>query len=146
MRPWAETCPWAALVAALDRSCAPRGPTPTLRGRPPVATRVLVALAWLTHEVAGADAPLGRRVRTDLAVRSAGGMGEVQGEGSQAHVVLPEGLAQVRRRLDEPLLAARLALQAATAREAGLVRPAHVVVDPVPCEQGSPRVHDAATR
>jgi hypothetical protein len=61
-------------------------------------------------------------------------MGEVQGEGSQAHVVLPEGLAQVRRRLDAPLLAARLALQAATAREAGLVRPAHVVVDPVPCE------------
>jgi len=44
LRPWAETCPWAALVAAVDRRFAQRFPTPTTRGRPPVSTRVLVAL------------------------------------------------------------------------------------------------------
>jgi hypothetical protein len=38
-----------------------------------------------------------------------------------------------------------LAIQAATAMEEGLVSPAHVVVDPVPSEQGSQRVNDAAT-
>jgi len=39
----------------------------------------------------------------------------------------------------------RLALQAATAMEEGLVSPAHRVVDTFPREQGSPRVTDAAT-
>jgi hypothetical protein len=68
LRPWAETCPWAALVAALDRSCAQRFPTPTPRGRPPVSTRVLLALEWLKHELACSDAQICRRVRTDLAV------------------------------------------------------------------------------
>jgi hypothetical protein len=38
-----------------------------------------------------------------------------------------------------------VAIQAATAMEAGLVSPAHVVVDTFPSEQGSQRVHDAAT-
>jgi hypothetical protein len=41
LRQWAETFPWAALVAAVDRSFAQRLPKPTLRGRPPVSTRVL---------------------------------------------------------------------------------------------------------
>jgi hypothetical protein len=41
LRPWADTCPWAALVAAVDHACAQRFPTPTKRGRPPVSTRVL---------------------------------------------------------------------------------------------------------
>ena len=67
-------------------------------------------------------------------------------DGSQEHVVLPEVLAHVRRRLDAPLMAELLALQAATAMEDGLVSPAHLVVDPFPSEPGSPRVHDAATR
>ena len=40
-------------------------------------------------------------------------------------VVLPEGLAQFRRRLDAPLMAELLAIQAATAMEDGLVSPAH---------------------
>ena len=66
-------------------------------------------------------------------------------EGSQAQFVLPEVLAQFRRRLDEPLMAELLALQAATAMEDGLVSPAHLVVDTFPSEQGSPRVTDAAT-
>jgi hypothetical protein len=41
LRQWADTFPWAALVAAVDRSFAQRFPTPTARGRAPVATRVL---------------------------------------------------------------------------------------------------------
>ena len=44
IRQWADTFPWAALVAAIDRSFAQRFPTPTTRGRPPVSTRVLRAL------------------------------------------------------------------------------------------------------
>ena len=40
LRQWAETFPWAALVAAVDRSFAQRFPKPTTRGRPPVSTRV----------------------------------------------------------------------------------------------------------
>ena len=73
------------------------------------------------------------------------GIGEVQGERSQEHCVLPEGLAQFRRRLDAPLMEERLAIQAAAAMEEGLVRPAHLVVDTFPSEHGSPRVNDAAT-
>ena len=45
LRPWAETFPWAALVAAVDRRFAQRFPRPTTRGRPPVSTRGLLALA-----------------------------------------------------------------------------------------------------
>jgi hypothetical protein len=41
-------------------------------------------------------------------------------------------------------MAERLAIQAAAAMEDGLVSPAHVVVDTLPSEQGSPRVNDAA--
>ncbi len=59
--------------------------------------------------------------------------------------MLPEVLAQFRRRLDEPLMAELLAVQAATAMEDGLVSPAHLVVDTFPSEQGSQRVNDAAT-
>jgi hypothetical protein len=44
VRQWADTFPWAALVAAVDRSVAQRFPTPTARGRAPVATRVVLAL------------------------------------------------------------------------------------------------------
>jgi hypothetical protein len=44
IRQWADAFPWVALVAAIDRSFAQRFPKPTTRGRPPVATRVLLAL------------------------------------------------------------------------------------------------------
>jgi hypothetical protein len=84
-------------------------------------------------------------VRTDLAVMHACGIREVQADGSQEHFVLPEVLAQFRRRLDEPLMAELLAIQAAAAIEDGLVSPAHLVVDTFPSEQGSQRVNDAAT-
>jgi hypothetical protein len=105
-------------------------------------------LAWelLKQELTCSDEQICRRLRTDLAVMSAGGIPEVQVDGSQAHVVLPEVLAQFRRRLDEPLMAELLATQAAAAMEDGLVSPAHLVVDTFPSEQGSPRVNDAATR
>ena len=133
-------------MAAVDRAFAVRFPNPTTRGRPPVSTRVVGALEWLQHEWACADAHIWSRLRTDVAVRSACGSTEVQVDGSQAHVVLPAVLAHVRSRLDAPRMAELLAIQAATAREDGLVSPAHLVVDTLPREPGSPRVHEAATR
>jgi hypothetical protein len=78
-------------------------------------------------------------------VRYAGGLSAVQVEGSPEHVVLPEVLAQCRRRLDAPLVEARLTIQAARAMAAGRVSPAPRVVDTCPREPGSPRVHAAAT-
>jgi hypothetical protein len=38
-----------------------------------------------------------------------------------------------------------MAIQAAAAMDEGLISPAHLVVDPVPAEQGSQRVTDATT-
>jgi hypothetical protein len=38
-----------------------------------------------------------------------------------------------------------IAIQAAAAMEAGLVSPAHLVIDTFPCEQGSQRGTDATT-
>jgi hypothetical protein len=72
-------------------------------------------------------------------------MVEVQADRSRGHFVLPEVLAQFRRRIDEALMEELLTIQAATAMEAGFVSPAHVVVDTFPSEQGSQRVNDAAT-
>src|SRR5687767_1269641 len=146
IRQWAETFPWAALGAALECSFAQRSPTLTTRGRPPVSTRVLLALELLKQELTCSDEPICSRLRTDLAVMSACGIREVQGDGSQAHCVLPEVLAQFRRRLDEPWMEELLAIQAATAMEDGLVSPAHLVVETFPREQGSQRGKDAATR
>ena len=145
IRQWAETFPWAALVAAVDRSFAWRFPKLTTRGRPPIATRVVLALEFLKHELGCSDEQICSRLRTDLAVMYACGIREVQVDRAQVHFVLPEGLAQFRRRLDEPLMAELLAIQAATAVEDGLVSPAHLVVDTFPSEQGSQRVNDAAT-
>ena len=51
IRQWADTFPWAVLVAAVDRSFAQRFPRPTTRGRPPISTRVLLALELLKHEL-----------------------------------------------------------------------------------------------
>ena len=110
-----------------------------------MSTRVLLALEWLKHELACSDEQICSRLRTDLAVMYACGIVEVQVDGSQAPVVLPEVLAQFRSRLDAPLMEELLAIQAATAMEDGLVSPAHLVVDTCPSEQGSQRVNDAAT-
>ena len=145
IRQWAMTFPWEALIAAVDRSFAQRFPRASTRGRPPVSTRVLLALELLKHELACSDEQICNRLRTDVAVMYACGISAVQVDGAQEHVVLPEVLAQFRRRLDEPLMAELLAIQAAAAMEDGLVSPAHLVVDTFPSEQGSQRVHDAAT-
>ena len=145
IRPWAETCPWAALVAAVDQSFAQRFPNLTTRGRPRISTRVLWALALLQQELGCSEAQMCSRVRTDLAVMDACGIREVQVDGCQEHLVLPAVLAQFRRRLDAPLMAELPAIQAATAMEDGLVSPAHLVVETLPSAQGSQRVHAAAT-
>ena len=145
VRQWADTFPWAALAAAVDRSVAQRFPTPTARGRAPVATRVLLALELLKPELHCSDEQICSQLRTDLAVMYACGIEEVRGERSQGHFVLPEVLAQFRTRIDAALMDELLALQAAAAMAAGLVSPAHLVVDTFPSEQGSQRVNDAAT-
>jgi Transposase domain (DUF772) len=145
IRQWADTFPWAALVAAVDRSFAQRFPTPTARGRAPISTRVLLALELLKHELHCSDEQICSQLRTDLAVMYACGITEVQVDRAQGHFVLPEVLAQFRNRIDAALMEDLLALQAAAAIEQGLVSPAHLVVDTFPSEQGSQRVNDAAT-
>jgi hypothetical protein len=106
---------------------------------------VLLALELLKHELACSDEQICHRLRTDLAVMYACGIREVQANGSQAHFVLPEVLAQFRSRLEALLMEELLAIQAATAMADGLVSPAHLMVETFPSEQGSPRVNDAAT-
>jgi hypothetical protein len=61
IRQWTDTFPWAVLVAAVDRSFAQRFPQPTTRGRPPVSTRVLVALELPKHALACSDEQIGSR-------------------------------------------------------------------------------------
>ena len=145
LRQWAETFPWAALVAAIDRSFAQRFPQDSTRGRPPVSPRVLLALELLKHEVGASDEAICHRLRTDFAVMYACGIEAVQWDSAQEHFVLPETLAQFRQRLDEALMDELLAIQAAAAMEEGLVSPAHLLVDTFPSEQGSQRVTDATT-
>ena len=145
LRQWADTFPWAALVAAVERHFAQRCPKLTTRGRPPISTRVLLALELLTQELSCSDEQMCSRLRTDVAVMYACGIGEVQVDGSQEHFVLPEVLAQFRSRIDDALMEDLLAIQAAAAMEDGLVSPAHLVVDTFPREHGSQRVNDAAT-
>jgi hypothetical protein len=145
LRQWADTFPWAALVAAVDQHVAQRFPTPTAHGRAPVATRVLLALELLKHELHCAEEQICSPLRTDLAVRYACGITEVQVNRTPAHFVLPELLPPCRSRLDDALLQELLARQAAAAIEEGGVSPAHLVVETFPSEQGSQRVTEAAT-
>ena len=145
IRQWADTFPWAALVAALERSVAQRFPQDSRRGRPLVSPRVLLALELLKHEEGASDEALCHRLRTDFAVMDACGIEVVHLDGAPEHVVLPETLAQFRQRLDEALLDELLAIQAVAGMEEGLASPAHLLVDTFPVEQGSQRVTDAAT-
>jgi hypothetical protein len=145
VRQWADTFPWTALVAAVDRNFAQRFPPTTARGRAPVATRVLLALEFLKHELRCSDEQICSQLRTDLAVMYACGIEQVHVNRDQPHFVLPELLTQFRSRLDETVLQELLALQAAAAIEEGAVSPAHLVVDTFPSEQGSQRVNDAVT-
>jgi len=145
IRRWADTFPWAALVAAIEQSVATRFPKRSPRGRAPVPIRVLLALELLKHELGATDEDICHRLRTDFAVMYACGLCEYQAEKTQAHFVLPETLCEFRGRIDEGLMEAFIAIQAAAAMEEGLVSPAHLVIDTFPCEQGSQRVTDATT-
>src|SRR5258707_7954797 len=145
LRQWADTLPWAALVAAVEPNCAQRVPTSTARGRAAVATRVLLDLELLKHELHCSDEQICSQLRTDWAVMSACGIADVQVDRSQKHFVLPEVLAQFRSRIDAALMDELLAIQAVAAIEQGVVSPAHLVVDTFPSEQGSQRVNHAAT-
>ncbi len=145
LRRWADTFPWTALVAAVEQSFATRFPQRSRRGRPPIPLRVLLALEILKPEVGASDEEICARLRTDFAVMYACGLREYQAPRGQAHFVLPETLCEFRGRLDEALLDELLAIQAAAAMDAGLVSPAHLVVDTFPCDQGSQRVTDATT-
>jgi hypothetical protein len=75
----------------------------------------------------------------------AAGLREYRINPSQDHFVLPTTLCAFRGRRDEALMDERMALQAAAAMEAELVSPAPLVVDTLPCAQGSQRVTDATT-
>ena len=145
LRQWADAFPWAALVAAIERSFAQRFPKDTTRGRPPVSPRVWLALELLKHEVGASDEAICHRLRTDFAVMYACGIEAVQLDCAQEHFVLPETLAQFRQRIDEALMDELLAIQAAAAIDEGLVSPAHLLIDTFPAEQGSQRVTDATT-
>jgi Transposase domain (DUF772) len=145
IRLWADTFPWDELVTAIERSVARRFPKKSARGRPSVSVRVLLALELLKHEVLCSDEAICHRFRTDFAVMDACGIREVQADRAQAQFVCPETLSTFRARLDEDLIDELLAIQAAAAMDAGLVSPAHVLIDTFPAEQGSQRVTDATT-
>ena len=145
IRLWADTFPWDDMVAAIEQSVARRFPKTSARGRPGVSIRVLLALALLKHELRCSDQAICDRLRTDFAVMYACGIQEVQAHRDQAHFVNPETLSMFRSRLDEELIQELFAIQAAAAMDAGLVSPAHVLIDTFPAEQGSQRVTDATT-
>ena len=101
IRQWADTFPWDALVKPWSKAL--RGAFPksaSMVAAPPVSPRVLLALELLKHELGASDEDICQRLRTDVAVMYACGLREVQADRSQAHFVLPETLAQFRRRID----------------------------------------------
>lgn len=145
IRRWADTFPWAALVSAIEHGVQKRFPTSSRRGRRPVSIRVLLALEVLKHAWGASDEALCQRLRTDVAVMDACGLRAYPSNPSPAHFGLPETLCEFRGRRDEALREELMASQAAAAMDEGLVSPAHLVIDPFPCEQGSQRVTDATT-
>jgi hypothetical protein len=145
IRLWADTFPWDELVRAIEASFARRFPKKSARGRPGVHVRVLLALELLKHELTCSDEAMCDHLRTDVAVMYACGIDEVRADRDQAHVVCPETLSTFRARLNEDLINELLAIQSAAAIDAGLVSPAHVLIDTFPAEHGSQRVTDATT-
>jgi hypothetical protein len=145
LRQWADTFPWATLVSAIEQSFATRFPKKSPRGRRPIPLRVLFALELLKHELGASDEAICHRLRTDFAVMYACGLRDYQVHPSQAHFVLPETLCELRGRIDEARMDELMAIPAAAAMEEGLVSPAPLVIDTLPCEQGSQRVTEATT-
>ena len=78
LRQWADTFPWAALVAAVEQSFDKRFPKRSPRGRAPVPIRMLLALEFLKHEVGASDEAICHRLRTEFAVMYACGLREYQ--------------------------------------------------------------------
>lgn len=145
LRLWADTFPWPEMVQAVEQSFAQRFPKTTTRGRWSVSIRVLLALELLKAESNCSDEQICSRFRTDFAVMYVCGITKVQAPRSQRHFVLPEVLAKFRSGLDQALIDELLAIQSASAMDAGLVSCEHLVVDTFPSEQGSQRVSDATT-
>lgn len=145
LRLWADTFPWIKMVQAVEQHFARRFPKTTTRGRRSVSIRVLLALELLKAELDCSDEQICSRFRTDFAVMYACGITRVQAPSSQPHFVLPEVLAKFRKGLDQVLIDELLAIQSASAMDAGLVSCEHLVVDTFPGEQGSQRVSDATT-
>ena len=145
IRQWADTFPWAALIAAIEHSFAQRFPQRSPRGRRPVPIRVLLALELLKHARGGSDEDICHRWRTDCAVMSAGGRRAYQAPRSPVPWVLPETRCELRGRLDEALREELSAIQAAAAMEEGLGSPAPLVIATFPCAPGSQRGTDATT-
>jgi len=110
-----------------------------------VPLRVLLALELLKHELGASDEDICPRGRTDFAVMYACGLRDYQVTPAHAPVVLPETLCEFRRRLDAALIDELIASPAAAAMHAGLVSPAHLVVDTFPAEQGRHRGTAATT-
>ena len=119
----ADTFPWEAMAAAVDRHFATHFPEETHLGRPPVSTQVLLALEILKAELSCSDEQICSRLRTDFAVIYACGLERVHADRHQSHFVLLEMLAHFRRRLDKTLMAELLQIQSTAAREEGLVSP-----------------------
>jgi hypothetical protein len=68
IRQWADTFPWADLVAIIEQSFERCFPKRSKGGRPPVPIRVVVALELLKHELSASDEDICHRWRTDFAV------------------------------------------------------------------------------
>jgi hypothetical protein len=67
IRQWADSFPWASLVAAVEHRFATRFLKRSPRGRAPIPIRVLLALELLKHEVGASDEDICHRLRTDFA-------------------------------------------------------------------------------
>ena len=105
IRRMGDMFPWAALIAAVDRSFAQRFPKPTTPGSVHrLDAGVVVRRSCRNTSRPVPDEHICGRVRSDLAVMYAGRIAQVQVDRSQAHFVLPEVLAQFRSRLDAPLM------------------------------------------
>ena len=131
IRLWADTFPWDSIVDAVTQSFTQALSHKRARGVVARLACVLLALELLEPNWAGPTKAFvttthrcGGGVRCDIR--------NVQTDGCQSHFVLPETLTQFRRRIDQDLMDKLVAIQAAAAMEAGLVSPAHLLVDTFP--------------
>src|SRR5262249_38972179 len=133
MRLWADAFPWEALVQAVEHSFAQRFPTKRPQGgRPPVSSRVLLALELLKHELGASDDDICQRLRTDVAVMYACGLREGHVDRLQAHFVPPQTPGQFRHRIDTQLVDELGGIPTAGRHAKGLLTPAHLPLRTIP--------------